>query len=86
MYGISSTDLLRPIPEVEAQKHKKKRFIPAPNSRFLDVKCKGCLNITTVFSHADSLVTCGDCGEVICIPTGGKVKLPEGVEFRVKTD
>ena len=32
-------------------RHKLKRLIQAPNSYFMDVKCPGCLQITTVYSN-----------------------------------
>ncbi|KAI3837035.1 hypothetical protein MKW98_005368, partial [Papaver atlanticum] len=27
----------------------------------LDVECQGCFNITTVFSHSQTVVVCGNC-------------------------
>lgn len=39
-------------------------------SYFCDVKCPGCFNITTVFSHAQTVVLCGSCATVLCQPTG----------------
>ena len=45
-------DLLHPSASDEKRKHKLKRLVQAPNSFFMDVKCPGCFNITTVFSHA----------------------------------
>ena len=63
-------DLRYPTAEEEAQKHKLKRLVQAPNSYFIDVKCPGCFNMyvfvilsflfhsTTVFSHAQSAVVC----------------------------
>ena len=44
--------------------HKKKRLIQSPNSYFMDVKCQGCFNIVTVFSHAQTVVTCPGCNQV----------------------
>ena len=44
----------------------------------MDVKCPGCFNITTVFSHAQTVVLCGSCSTVLCQPTGGKARLTEG--------
>eukprot|EP00924_Labyrinthula_sp_SR-Ha-C_P015399 snap_masked-scaffold_71-processed-gene-0.46-mRNA-1 protein AED:0.04 eAED:0.04 QI:0/-1/0/1/-1/1/1/0/82 len=78
-------DLLNPPAEIEARKHKLKRLIPTPNSYFMDVKCKGCNNITVLFSHAQSAVMCSECGTVLCQPTGGKAKLAEGVSYRKKS-
>jgi len=47
-----------------------------------DVKCPGCFNITTVFSHAQTVVLCGSCSTVLCQPSGGKARLTEGSSFR----
>ena len=47
-----------------------------------DVKCPGCFNITTVFSHAQTVVLCGSCSTVLCQPSGGKARLTEGCSFR----
>jgi len=44
----------------------------------------GCFNITTVFSHAQTVVLCGSCSTVLCQPTGGKARLTEGCSFRRK--
>ena len=38
----------------------------------------GCFNITTVFSHAQTVVVCTSCTSVLCQPTGGKARLTEG--------
>ena len=70
----------------EKQKHKLKRLVPAPNSFFMDVKCPGCINITTIFSHAQTAVMCPACAVVLCQPTGGKARLTEGCSFRKKVD
>uniref|UniRef100_A0A4W2FVD5 40S ribosomal protein S27 n=1 Tax=Bos indicus x Bos taurus TaxID=30522 RepID=A0A4W2FVD5_BOBOX len=67
-------DLLHPSPE-EKMKHKKKRLVQSPNSYFMDVKCPGCYKITTVFSHAQTVVLCVGCSTVHCRPTGGKARL-----------
>lgn len=65
----------RPEPSCGAQeektKHKLKRMIQSPNSFFMDVKCPGCLQITTVYSHAQTVVLCGNCNQMLCQPTGG---------------
>ncbi|XP_031797814.1 40S ribosomal protein S27 isoform X1 [Sarcophilus harrisii] len=70
-------DLLHPSPEEEKRKHKKKRLVQSPNSYFMDVKCPGCYKITTVFSHAQTVVLCVGCSTVLCQPTGGKARLTE---------
>jgi len=79
-------DLLHPDPEVEKRKHKKKRLVQSPNSYFMDVKCDGCYTITTVFSHAQTVVLCGTCSTVLCQPTGGRCRLTEGCKFRKKQE
>ncbi|CAJ0562689.1 unnamed protein product, partial [Mesorhabditis spiculigera] len=77
-------DLLHPDPAEERQRHKLKRLVQHPNSFFMDVKCPGCYKITTVFSHAQSVVVCVGCNTVLCQPTGGKARLTEGCSFRKK--
>lgn len=39
----------------------------------------GCYKITTVFSHAQTVVLCVGCSTVLCQPTGGKARLTEGI-------
>merc|ERR1712157_427186 len=79
-------DLLHPSASEEKRKHKLKRLVQSPNSFFMDVKCPGCFNITTVFSHAQTTVVCGSCSMMLCQPTGGKARLTEGCSFRKKLD
>lgn len=79
-----AVDLLHPDPKKEQQKHKLKRLVKHPNSYFMDVKCPGCFKITTVFSHAQTVVVCVGCNTVLCQPTGGKARLIEGCSFRKK--
>uniref|UniRef100_A0A674GM01 Ribosomal protein S27 like n=2 Tax=Passeriformes TaxID=9126 RepID=A0A674GM01_TAEGU len=43
-----------------------------------------CYKITTVFSHAQTVVLCVGCSTVLCQPTGGKARLTEGCSFRRK--
>ncbi|KAK6603479.1 40S ribosomal protein S27 [Botrytis cinerea] len=74
----------QPSPAAEARKHKLKQLVPAPRSFFMDVKCPGCFTITTVFSHAQTVVICAGCSTVLCQPTGGKARLTEGCSFRRK--
>jgi len=79
-------DLLHPPQDLEKRRHKLKRLIQSPNSFFMDVKCPGCVTITTVFSHAQTVVVCGSCATVLCQPTGGRATLTEGCSFRRKSD
>jgi small subunit ribosomal protein S27e len=81
---VLEKDLLHPNPAEERRRHKLKRLVQSPNSYFMDVKCPGCVNITTVFSHAQTVVICSACSTVLCQPTGGKVRLTEGCSFRKK--
>ncbi|PYI17094.1 putative ribosomal protein S27 protein [Aspergillus violaceofuscus CBS 115571] len=62
----------------------QQQLVPAPRSFFMDVKCPGCFTITTVFSHAQTVVVCAGCSTVLCQPTGGKARLTEGCSFRRK--
>ncbi|KIO15974.1 hypothetical protein M407DRAFT_86563, partial [Tulasnella calospora MUT 4182] len=71
-------DLLNPSAAQTKRTHKLKRLVQEPNSYFMDVKCPGCFAITTVFSHAQTVVMCGSCSQVLCQPTGGKARLTEG--------
>ena len=41
--------------------------------------CLGCYKITTVFSHAQTVVVCAGCSAVLCQPTGGRARLTEGL-------
>ncbi|XP_054432883.1 40S ribosomal protein S27-like [Pteronotus mesoamericanus] len=77
-------DLLHLLPEEEKRKHKNKHLVQSPNSYFIDVKRPGCYKITTVFSHAQTVVLCVGCSTVLCKPTGGKSRLTEGCSFRRK--
>ncbi|CDW98668.1 hypothetical protein [Sporisorium scitamineum] len=79
-----AVDLLNPSAEQQARSHKLKRLVQNPNSFFMDVKCPGCFAITTVFSHAQTVVVCGSCAQVLSQPTGGKARLTEGCSFRKK--
>ncbi|CAK7348259.1 unnamed protein product [Dovyalis caffra] len=83
---LNDIDLLNPPAELEKRKHKLKRLVQAPNSYFMDVKCQGCFNITTVFSHSQTVVVCGNCQTVLCQPAGGRAKLTEGCSFRKKSE
>ncbi|XP_021566995.1 40S ribosomal protein S27-like [Carlito syrichta] len=77
-------DLLHPSPEDEKRKHKKKCLVQSPSSYLMDVKCPECYKITTVLSHAQTVVLYVDCSTVFCQPTGGKARLTEGCSFRRK--
>ncbi|TKS88349.1 40S ribosomal protein S27-like [Collichthys lucidus] len=48
----------------------RQRLFPRQHAR--------CYKITTVFSHAQTVVLCVGCSTVLCQPTGGKARLTEG--------
>lgn len=77
-------DLRNPPAFYEKKLNKLKRLVQKPNSYFQDVKCPGCFQITCVFSHAQTVVSCQNCSKVICRPTGGKARLEEGCRYRKK--
>lgn len=79
-------DLLNPTAELETRTHKLKRLVQSPNSFFMDIKCPGCFQITTVFSHAQTVVLCGNCNVMLCQPTGGRARLTEGCSYRKKVE
>ena len=41
---------------------------------------------TTVFSHSQTMVVCGNYQTVLCQPFGGRACLTEGCSFRKKGD
>ena len=43
-----------------------------------------CYNISTVYSHAQTVVSCPSCNAVLCYPTGGRARLVDGTQFRRK--
>ncbi|XP_021571985.1 40S ribosomal protein S27-like [Carlito syrichta] len=81
---LLAKDFRHPSPEGEKGKHKKKRLVQSPNSYFMDEKCPGCYKITTIFSHAQTVVLCVGCSTVLCQPTGGKARFTEGSSLRRK--
>ena len=50
-------------------------LIPRPTSRFIRVKCLNCESEQVVFSHANHIVKCRTCGEILAEPTGGKANI-----------
>ncbi|KAK0142771.1 40S ribosomal protein S27 [Merluccius polli] len=75
-------DLMHPSCADERRRHKTKRLVQSPNSYFMDVKCPGCYMISTIFSHAQSVVPCGGCSLVLCQPQGGKCRLTPDLTLR----
>ncbi|XP_062943670.1 small ribosomal subunit protein eS27-like [Cynocephalus volans] len=76
-------DLLQPCPE-EKRKHRKTCLVLSPSSYFMDVKCQESYKITTVLSHAHTVVLCVSCSTVPCQPTAGKARPVEECSFRRK--
>ncbi|XP_055468622.1 40S ribosomal protein S27-like [Psammomys obesus] len=48
----------------------------------MDVKCPGCCKITTIFSHAQTVVLSFRLFNSMCQATGEKGRLTEGYSFR----
>lgn len=80
-----NSDLLHPTQQSQREAHKLKRLLPAPNSYFMDVKCGGCSETNVIFSHAQNIITCSNCKNVLAKPTGGKCKIAEGNAFKIKS-
>jgi small subunit ribosomal protein S27e len=51
----------------------------------MDVKCGGCSETNVIFSHAQNIITCSNCKNVLAKPTGGKCKIAEGNAFKIKS-
>lgn len=77
---------MNPDPREEKTKHELKRITQPPNIFFVDVKCAGCLQVTTVYSHAQTMVPCGNCNQMLCRPMGGVARITEGCSFRRKVE
>ncbi|XP_039908970.1 40S ribosomal protein S27-like isoform X1 [Simochromis diagramma] len=83
-HDLLAKDLMHQSFAEERRQHKKKRLVQNPNSYFMDVKCMGCYRITTIFSHAQTVVPCAGCSIILCRPRGGKCRLTAGCAFRKK--
>jgi len=79
-------DMNFPNQENQKAQNKLKRLIPSPNSYFMDVKCPGCLSLTTIFSHSQTLIKCEKCTTLLCEPTGGKVRLNQACLYYQKNN
>merc|ERR1740139_1785748 len=73
-------DLINVAPREEERQHKLKRLVQAPKSFFMDVKSQ-CGNIPTICSHSQTPIYCTESGQLLALPTGGRVKLMEGDAF-----
>ncbi|MES1908474.1 MAG: 40S ribosomal protein S27 [Cercozoa sp. M6MM] len=74
-------DLLHPDPQEELRKHKLKRLVQSPNSFFMLVKCPNCAQLSTVYSHSQTVVFCAACATKLCTPTGGRARMSEGCKW-----
>ena len=77
-------DILHPSIAAEARLDKKKTLVPNPRSEFLALRCHDCMDLTTAFSHSNIPVVCQSCGTPLAFPTGGRIRLVEGVDARSK--
>ena len=50
-------------------------MLVTPESKFVKVKCGQCKNEQIIFDRAATEVKCLVCGEVLAVPTGGKVEI-----------
>lgn len=70
-----NNDILHPSYQDQKNCHKLDRLIPTPDTYFMDVKCGACLETTTIFSHAQNVIECKKCKNILTKPTGGKCKI-----------
>ena len=50
-------------------------LVPAPESRFIKVRCKKCKNEQIIFGKASTAISCLVCGSTLGVPGGGKTKI-----------
>ncbi|HDQ59583.1 MAG TPA: 30S ribosomal protein S27e [Candidatus Woesearchaeota archaeon] len=50
-------------------------LIPAPDSKFVKVRCKKCKNEQVIFGKIATEVNCLVCDSELASPTGGKSKI-----------
>ena len=64
------------------------RYVKSTHRHFYcaPLESTGCYKITTVFSHAQTVVVCMSCSTVLCQPTGGRARLTEGMYFNRNCD
>ncbi|KAL5787459.1 hypothetical protein ACOSP7_004408 [Xanthoceras sorbifolium] len=77
---LNCCDRIKEIPSMNCL------HITEKSMAIMDVKCQGCLDITSVFNHSQTVVVCGNCQTVLCQLTGGRARLTEGCSFRKKGD
>jgi len=54
--------------------------------KFIDIKCRSCKEMVHTFSHAQSVIKCKKCNEILATPTGGKLEMKDGVHIRRKAE
>lgn len=79
-------DILHPTIDQENHTCKKKTLVPNPRSEFLSLRCASCMNVTVAFSHSNVPITCQECAAPLAFPTGGRIRLLEGVQSRPKVN
>jgi small subunit ribosomal protein S27e len=77
-------DLLHPSAETECKTNKKKLLVPNPRSEFVSLRCPDCLDLTTGFSHSNTTIICTQCSRPLAYPSGGRIRLTEGVQARLR--
>jgi small subunit ribosomal protein S27e len=79
-------DILHPTLQQEKRTCKKKTLVPNPRSEFLSLRCNECVEVTAAFSHSNIPVICASCGRTLAYPSGGRIKLADGVTHRPKVN
>nr|XP_009941648.1 PREDICTED: 40S ribosomal protein S27-like [Opisthocomus hoazin] len=82
--GTSSVPLTVKFKVRHAERSSVHSVPKAVIDRKFPLSTNPCYKITTVFSHAQTVVLCVGCSTVLCQPTGGKARLTEGCSFRRK--
>jgi small subunit ribosomal protein S27e len=77
-------DILHPSASQEAHTNKKKLLVPNPRSEFVSLRCPDCMELTTGFSHSNITIICAECNRPLAYPSGGRIRLAEGVQSRPK--
>lgn len=72
----------RPITQLLLHGRQMSRYVATHTQSYITHDSTlGCFAITTVFSHAHTVVLCGSCSSILCQPTGGRARLTEGVHL-----
>ena len=63
-------------PSPEEKRKLEKCLVCSRSPYFIGVKCSGCYEITTVFSHVQTVVLCAGSSMALHQPTGGSTLNP----------